>query len=88
MASDPMHLKSPADWKIAMHKRLSDSGMSRYKFVRNCQQSGVCTVHTAECLLANEGTETGKRVPTLKMAIEMAELAGMSLVLVPANLTA
>ena len=76
-------LHSPSDWKAAVRKRLDDRSISRYAFVRDCEASGVCTVHTGECLLAEDGTSTGQRVPSLSVAIKMASLAGYDLVLVP-----
>ena len=44
-----------------MHAALGDR--SRYSFIRACTEAGICTRHTGECLLADEGTVTGRRVP-------------------------
>lgn len=57
--------------------------MSRYQFVRACAKQELCAVHTAECLLADPDTSTGQRTPSLKNAIDIANLAGFDVVLVP-----
>lgn len=74
---------SPGDWKSSVRRRLDDRGVSRYAFVRDCAAAGICTVHTGECLLADDGTATGQRIPSLSVAIEMARLAGYDVVLKP-----
>jgi len=74
---------SPGEWKAAIRRRLDDRGVSRYAFVRECDAAMVCTVHTGECLLADDGTVIGKRVASLAVAIEMARLAGYDVVLKP-----
>jgi hypothetical protein len=76
-------LTSPSDWKAAVRQRLVDRNVTRYAFVRDCAAAGVCTVHTGECLLADDGTSTGQRVPSLAVAIEMARRAGYDVVLKP-----
>ncbi len=76
-------LHAPEAWKSAMHRHLRDQGISRYEFVRRCVDNKVCTLHTAECLLADEGTVTGQRKPSFELAVEMARLAGFDLVLIP-----
>jgi hypothetical protein len=70
-------IRDPQSWKSAMRDHLRANGISRYDFARRCAKAGVCTIHTAECLLAGEETVTGQRVPTMAMAIRMSELAGM-----------
>ena len=70
-------------WKGAITTRLADHGMSRYAFVRRAVEEGLCTPHTAECLLADPTTSTGQRAPSLQTAIQFADLAGYDLVLVP-----
>lgn len=56
--------------------------MSRYVFIRKCHAEGLCSIHTGECLLADNGTVTGQRSPSLGLAISMAKLAGLDLVFV------
>ena len=70
------------DWKVAMRDQLDRSKISRYRFVREVEAAGICTRHTAECLLADSGTVTGNRVPSLSLAIQIANLAGYDVVLV------
>lgn len=72
-------LENPLDWKLAMQAHLREQGVSRYEFVRRCAEAGICAAHTAECLLADPGTSTGKREPSFRMALEMARLAGLSI---------
>lgn len=79
----PIRVNTPSDWKVAMHRQLDSHGMSRYAFVRKVREADVCTAHTAECLLADEGTMTGNRVPSFATAIQMAKLAGFDMVLIP-----
>jgi hypothetical protein len=76
-------IDSPAAWKAAMHGELKRRGISRYSFVRMCVESKICTRHTAECLLAQDGTVTGQRKPSMEIAIAMARLAGFNLALLP-----
>jgi hypothetical protein len=76
-------LNAPEAWKVAMHKHLREQGMSRYEFVRRCVENKVCTLHTAECLLADDNTVTGQRRPSFELALEMARLAGFDIVLMP-----
>jgi hypothetical protein len=78
-----VRINTPSDWKRAVKSRLVVEGISRYRFVRDCVDSGICDQHTAECLLADENTVTGKRYPTFARAIDMAKLAGYDVVLVP-----
>lgn len=66
-----------------MHEELKRKGISRYAFVRMCVDSRICTRHTAECLLADDGTVTGKRRPSMDTAIAMARLAGFSVAMLP-----
>ncbi len=75
-------IDSPNAWKTAMQSQLDRHGVSRYAFVRTVADAEVCTRHTAECLLADEGTVTGQREPSFATAIRMARLAGFDLVLV------
>ena len=70
-------IRNPSAWKSAMKDHLRRNAISRYDFARRCAKAGVCTIHTAECLLADDNTVTGQRVPTMAMAIRMAEIAGM-----------
>lgn len=70
-------IPDPVAWKLAMQEHLRQQNMSRYEFVRACVREGVCSAHTAECLLADVGTSTGKREPSFRTAIEMARLAGL-----------
>lgn len=81
-STDRFVLTTPSVWKKAMKQRLSASGISRYQFIRKCSDAGICSIHSGECLLADEGTVTGARTPTLQTAIDMAALAGYDLVLV------
>lgn len=76
-------LDSPSAWKSAMQSRLRSDGISRYQFVRMCAERGICTRHTAECLMADEGTVTGARKPSMETAIAMARLAGFDVTMVP-----
>jgi hypothetical protein len=76
-------LSKPGDWKAAVVQRLERHGVSRYTFVRACAKHELCAQHTAECLLANPNTLTGQRLPSLQNAIDIAQLAGFDLVLVP-----
>jgi len=76
-------IKTTLDWKTAMKKRLADHGVSHYSFARRAVADNLCTLHTAECLLAAEGTVTGDRSPSFGAAISLAALAGYDLVLVP-----
>lgn len=78
-------LNSPADWKTTVTAHLAEHGVSRYAFVRACAAHDLCSAHTAECLLAAPDTVTGQRMPSLETAIEMARLAGLDIVLVPAR---
>lgn len=71
-------LTNPVDWKHAMQTHLAEQGMTRYEFVRLCEREGICSAHTAECLLADVGTVTGKREPSFRMALEMARAAGLA----------
>jgi len=70
-------LDTPVAWKLAMQDHLREQGVTRYQFVRLCEREGICSAHTAECLLADPGTSTGKREPSFRMALEMARLAGL-----------
>ena len=83
MSSAPIVLKEPADWKTAVVKQLNTHRVSRYQFVRACAKNDLCAVHTAECLLADPGTATGQRIPSLQNAIDIARLAGFDVVLMP-----
>jgi predicted phosphoribosyltransferase len=84
MSNDkPIFLFDSAAWKQAMQKQLRDRHMTRYEFVRQCVDNKICTMHTAECLLADNGTVTGKRKPSFEIALNMARLAGLETVLVP-----
>lgn len=74
---------SPSAWKSAMHAQLRANGISRYQFVRMCVEQGICTRHTAECLMADDGTVTGARKPSIELAISMARAAGFELTMVP-----
>lgn len=76
-------IESPADWKRGIRAQLDAHGMSRYSFIRACEERSVCSVHTGECLLADDDTVTGQRVPSLQTAIDMARIAGFDLVFVP-----
>lgn len=82
-----IRIRTEADWKAAMHRHLKDENISRYAFVRRISDEGICTTHTAECLLAESGTVTGKRMPKFSTAIQIARLAGYDLVLVPRSRT-
>jgi predicted phosphoribosyltransferase len=66
-----------------MHRHLNTNGVSRYAFVRKVREADICTTHTAECLLADDGTATGSRVPSFATAIDMARLAGFDMVMIP-----
>jgi hypothetical protein len=68
-----------------MHKQLESHGMTRYQFIKKVTEAGVCTTHTAECLLADSDTVTGKRTPSFPLAIEMARLAGFQLTMTPSR---
>ena len=81
-------LKNYLDWKHAIQARLLVDGISRYRFIRSCTDSGIVTKHSGECLLANEGTVTGARAPSFQTAIDMANLAGYDVMLVPRTKTA
>lgn len=70
-------LSTPVSWKLAMQDHLREQGMTRYQFVRLCEREGICSAHTAECLLADPGTSTGKREPSFRVALEMARAAGL-----------
>jgi hypothetical protein len=75
----------PVEWKSAVQARLNDHGISRYAFIRKCEGMGICTVHTGECLLADNDTNTGRRVPSFQTAINIARAAGFDVVLIPTN---
>lgn len=77
------NISTPAEWKHAMRERLQARGTSRYAFVRQVADKGICTRHTAECLLADDGTVTGQREPSFAVAIAMARLAGLEMTLRP-----
>lgn len=66
-----------------MHRQLTAHNVSRYAFVRAAASRNLCSVHTAECLLADHGTATGNRLPSLEYAIRLASLAGYELTLTP-----
>jgi hypothetical protein len=85
MSSTPTQLDTPAAWKAAMRKQLAQHNVSRYAFVRLANARDLCSVHSAECLLADADKATGKRVPSLQTAIQLARLAGFDLVMVPAR---
>ena len=74
-------IRNPAAWKAAVRDTLRSNAISRYDFARRCAKAGICTIHTAECLLADDNTVTGQRVPTMATAIRMAELLGMEVML-------
>lgn len=76
-------IDSPSAWKSAMQAQLDRHGMSRYAFVREAAHRRICTRHTAECLLADSDTVTGKREPSFSTALRMARLAGFDVHLVP-----
>ena len=78
-----MPIESPTDWKRGIRSQLDAHGMSRYSFIRACESRGVCTVHTGECLLADDDTVTGQRIPSLQVALDMARIAGFDVVFVP-----
>jgi hypothetical protein len=75
-------IRQSSDWKRAITESLRRRGVSRYEFVRACDPR-ICSRHTAECLLASDGTVTGRRKPTIDLAIAIAEAAGFDLVMVP-----
>lgn len=79
-------ISSPNAWKRALRETLQQAGRTRYEFVRECVDAKICTRHTAECLLADEGTVTGARKPSIEVAIRMARLAGYDLVMMPSPL--
>ena len=76
-------LKDPATWKAQMVRHLESRGIGRYRFAVACAERGVCSRHAAECLLAAEGTATGRRIPTFAVALGMARLAGLDVVMQP-----
>lgn len=76
-------ITTPAEWKAALTSRLASHNLSRYAFVRQCHAAQLCSLHTAECVLAGPDTVTGQRVPSLPLALDMARLAGFDVVLVP-----
>jgi hypothetical protein len=80
---EPYALSSPLEWKKAMQDHLRQNAMSRYAFIRECEDRKVCSVHTGECLLADQGTSTGERTPSLRTAIAMARLAGLEITMTP-----
>lgn len=83
MAVQPIVITEPTEWKAAIVQSLAKRNMSRYAFVRKCVDADLCSLHTAECLLADPTRATGKRIPTLENAIEIARLAGLEMRLVP-----
>lgn len=78
----PIPLRTDRDWKAALRRHLEESDTSRYSFIRRVGAAGICSVHTAECLLADEGTVTGQRGPRFQTAIDIADEAGFDVVLV------
>jgi hypothetical protein len=72
-------ISSVRDWKRAMRDHLDKHAMSRYAFIRTLDAERVCSIHTGECLLADEGTVIGARRPSLESAIAIAEAAGLQL---------
>lgn len=72
-----MKFSDVTDWKAAIRERLDAEGTSRYAFIRRCADAGIVTVHSGECLLADVGTVTGQRIPSLHVALDMANLAGL-----------
>ena len=82
-AMKPMHLKQPLDWKAAIRAKLKLTDTTRYAFIQSITEKKICSRHTAECLLADNGTVTGDRIPTLETAIEIAKEAGFRIVMVP-----
>lgn len=78
-------IDTPNAWKAAMQGQLERHGVSRYAFVREVAGRGICTRHTAECLLADPDTVTGQREPSFSTAIRMARLAGFDVHLVPSR---
>jgi hypothetical protein len=83
MSDRPRVISDPSEWKYAMRSRLDSMRMSRYEFVRKCVEEEICSRHTAECLMADDGTVTGQRKPSLENAISMARVLGFDLVMVP-----
>jgi len=82
--SKPFTVAIAPEWMDAVKDRIADHGVSRYRFAREVSDSLACSLHTAECLLAEHGTViAGNRVPSLPVAIEMAQMAGYDVVLVP-----
>jgi len=83
MKTQGVKLTSARDWKSAMQRRLQADGISRYQFIRVCVDEGIVSRHSGECLLADEGTVTGDRIPSFEVAIRMAQIAGYEVRLVP-----
>jgi len=71
------------DWKDAIVDRLREEGVSRYSFTQAVAARKLCSLHTAQCLLAAHDTVTGQREPSLALGLEMARAAGFDVVLVP-----
>jgi hypothetical protein len=71
------------DWKDALVERLREEGVSRYSFTQAVAARKLCSLHTAQCLLAAHDTVTGQREPSLALGLEMARAAGFDVVLVP-----
>lgn len=71
------------DWKDAILHQLQAHERTRYNFVRAVEAGGICSRHTAECLLAGYGTRTGEREPSFGVACEIARCAGYELQFVP-----
>lgn len=71
------------DWKDALVERLREEGVSRYSFTQAVAARKLCSLHTAQCLLAAHDTVTGQREPSLALGLEIARAAGFDVVLVP-----
>jgi hypothetical protein len=75
-------VNDPSEWLNAVREALDNDGVSRYRFARILENEGVCSRHSADCLLADEGTTLrGERVPNLQTALGMAHAAGYDVIL-------
>jgi len=73
-------IKTPNDIKTAVRAALVLQGRSRHSLVQQGIASRVWTRHTGECLLADDATHMGQRVPTIVNALAFLDLAGLELV--------
>jgi hypothetical protein len=78
-----MQFHDARSWKAAIRTALDRQGKSRYRFIRECADRGICSVNTGDALLAESGSTQSDRVPNLETALAMAREAGLVVTIEP-----